>query len=259
VDALLSSADLEPPTYLWPGDDVLSTTHAGNTVLVSLDRDAYLVLDAVGSVAWTVVEANGTFHDACDEVSRVFEVSDIHRVRDDLSHIFRDLEHRGFLRRSREPQAVTSRLRPVQAEDEPASDLASIDRHAPGVLVCALTLTVAKLLLRRSGLRRVLRFAYGRPGRRCPPSDSALWLKRTARNIAVAAALNPLVPQCLERSVCFVFLAHRAGVPVTLRLGVLPFPLDAHAWIEYRGAAVGENREFLNLFRPFPPLTRDCL
>jgi hypothetical protein len=43
-------------------------------------------------------------------------------------------------------------------------------------------------------------------------------------------------------------------VDARLRLGVNPFPFQAHAWVEYRGIALNEDAELLRFYSTFPPL-----
>ena len=78
----------------------------------------------------------------------------------------------------------------------------------------------------------------------CESVDRAL-MTATVRAVATVAALYPGRARCLEQSMTLYWMFRRRGVGVRLRLGAQPYPFEAHAWIEYRGEPLSEDREQL--------------
>jgi transglutaminase-like putative cysteine protease len=67
----------------------------------------------------------------------------------------------------------------------------------------------------------------------------------------MAAVFYPGRARCLEQSLALYVLLRRRGVPVRLRLGVQPYPFNAHAWVELNGAPLNERVETVRQFVPF--------
>jgi hypothetical protein len=54
---------------------------------------------------------------------------------------------------------------------------------------------------------------------------------------------------CLPRSVTAYRMLRRRHVPVDLVIGVQPYPFSAHAWLEYDGEVVNDDRSFIDKFK----------
>lgn len=126
-------------------------------------------------------------------------------------------------------------------------------RDAPGVLRCMLALLIVRLHLKARGFGRSVARAR-RLGAR--GADGAIagdsLAERTAHRVAVAGAFFPGRAVCLEQSLALYVLLRRRGVPAELRLGVVPSPFHAHAWVEVGGAPLNEDAETVAKFLPMP-------
>lgn len=125
-------------------------------------------------------------------------------------------------------------------------------RDAPGVLRCMLALLAVRLHLKARGFGRSVARArrLGAHG-----ADGGLvdgLAEQTAHRVAVAGAFFPGRAVCLEQSLALYVLLRRRGVPAELRLGVVPSPFHAHAWVEVDGAPLNEDAETVAKFLPMP-------
>lgn len=119
------------------------------------------------------------------------------------------------------------------------------------VPVSFVAVAVSRLSLKLAGFRRTIRWARRLAGQTEASND---WncAERSARSVAIAAAFFPGRAICLEQSVALYVLLRRRGVAVSLRIGVQPYPFQAHAWIELDGRPVFENADELVKFVAFP-------
>jgi hypothetical protein len=74
----------------------------------------------------------------------------------------------------------------------------------------------------------------------------------TARAVATAAAFFPGRAVCLEQSIALYLLLRRRGFHAALRIGVQPYPFQAHAWVELDGEPLNETEEMVRKFVAFP-------
>ena len=117
-------------------------------------------------------------------------------------------------------------------------------------------LVLLDLGLRLAPFRQVQRLALSskRVRRELAEGDAAVTIGRLQR-LVDAAAHHHLYPMtCLRRSLVLQRLLARRGIPVDLQIGVQHEAghLKAHAWVEYRGRAIGEPQA---ISTQFPPLT----
>ena len=70
----------------------------------------------------------------------------------------------------------------------------------------------------------------------------------------MAALFYPGRARCLEQSLALYVLLRRRGVPAELKLGVQPYPFNAHAWVELNGSPLNERLETVRQFVPLPGL-----
>lgn len=111
----------------------------------------------------------------------------------------------------------------------------------------------ADLGLRTSGLERAERWARGL----APPLPAAgeIDLARMVRWVDVAARHHWLQITCLRRAVVLAAFLERWGLAAELRLGVRREGegIEAHAWVELDGEAVGETLDPHCTFSPLLP------
>jgi hypothetical protein len=101
-------------------------------------------------------------------------------------------------------------------------------------------------------LRHLIAKATMQPERTRPTSRA--WFTRAARKIAFATSLVPWRAECLEKSLALLFVAQRAGNGASLRIGVIPEPFEAHAWVEHEGQPVNDEPEHVRQYLMFPPI-----
>lgn len=126
-------------------------------------------------------------------------------------------------------------------------------KSAPGVLRCSAALLAVRLHLKALGFGRTV--ARARRLAETAPVDAAgdaELAAAAAYRVAVAGAFFPGRAVCLEQSLALFVLLRRRGVPAELRLGVQPYPFQAHAWVELNGAPVNEHAETVARFLPMP-------
>jgi Transglutaminase-like superfamily len=79
-----------------------------------------------------------------------------------------------------------------------------------------------------------------------PQTESAAALvQRTSRVVKAAGRYGILRPTCLAESLTLWFLLKQRGVAADLRIGVRKTAqkFEAHAWVEYAGAALNQTEE----------------
>lgn len=119
------------------------------------------------------------------------------------------------------------------------ASLAQWERAA--LLRCAYLLPAVALAMRFVPLHRLRAWALG--DRRKNDHDIAL-ARRLGELVAIAGGRLPLSSTCLARSLVLARLLRSRGLQAELRVGVkAPSAgslLDAHAWVEHGGVALGE-------------------
>jgi hypothetical protein len=125
--------------------------------------------------------------------------------------------------------------------------------NVPSIAYSLVVIAAMKVRLRVLGLGRTLRWIRRREAP-APTTTLALNTFVTAceYSVAMAAALYPGRAMCLERSLALLYLARRAGVPVTYHHGVQPLPFAAHAWVEYESRVINDANEHVNEFLRLP-------
>jgi hypothetical protein len=84
--------------------------------------------------------------------------------------------------------------------------------------------------------------------------------ERYARSIETAARYHPVRARCLHRALVLHRWLRREGLPSELRIGVRKVggALNAHAWVEVGGTAVGDHPAALAPFTPLADLVQTC-
>lgn len=261
VDA--AAAFTNPGLGRWvraPG--VLSCAHGDTTTILALRegrRGRYLTLNQVGSLVWTHLLRDPDADPIPSWLAEQYGIPDaVDSIRADVQSLLIELRRRRLLQPASlgcSPQARTS-----DPPGVPAPSLSVISAQAsskaPSLLLCFITLSLAYAALRLLGLRRLLLFLYHLPAR---GGLSPSYLNDTVAMIERAGLLVPFRAQCLEQSLCLLAFARRTGADARLRIGVLPFPFEAHAWVEHLGVPINDTIEQLQLYRAFPPLDVEAL
>lgn len=121
-----------------------------------------------------------------------------------------------------------------------AADLARTARLPAGeralLLRAALLLPMAALALRVLPLKVLLRL----PDRPAGPGP-AIPAERIAALVEAAALREPFRVTCLHKALALYTLLRRSGIEAEFVVGTARAPggLEAHAWVEHRGAALG--------------------
>jgi len=132
-------------------------------------------------------------------------------------------------------------------------DMRSVQLTAPGFLTCALALVIVRIALVTIGFLKTLRWARARSRVTVISPECAIGIAMTAaHNVSAAAAMVPGRLRCLEQSLVLYALLRRRGVPCELRLGVQPYGMVSHAWVECNNQPINESGELLRKIVPFP-------
>lgn len=125
--------------------------------------------------------------------------------------------------------------------------------NVPSVVRCLLAIAFLKAHVSALGLGSTLRWIRRREARTpARASDPTAFLIACEYAVSMAAALYPGRALCLERSLALLYLARRAGIPVSYHHGVQPVPFAAHAWIEYEGRVINDTDEHVLTYRRLP-------
>ncbi|MGH9346857.1 MAG: lasso peptide biosynthesis B2 protein [Vicinamibacterales bacterium] len=246
---------------LAPARGVLWRSVGDLTIVLSLADDRYYTLNELGGTIWTNLCTGLDVAQIAECAAAEYECSKARiAVRQDVEALVAELRQHRLLAPI-EPDSVPhsdrgrDTSRPKAAHRARAS-FGAPDLYrprAPSLLYCLIALAAIHLSLRLLKPLRVLSCLHGLARRSQELDPSPEWCAETVRTVTAAGALYPFTAQCFEQSLCFLFFARRAGADATLRIGVLPHPLTAHAWVEHRGKPLNDTLEHLQLYRAFPP------
>jgi hypothetical protein len=104
-----------------------------------------------------------------------------------------------------------------------------------------LLLPLVWLKLRAHGFGKTHRWAEATPNRPCADGEDLFNAQRCAELAAIAARHGLYRANCLHQALALCRLLRRRGSLAQLRIGVRKTEsvLDAHAWVELRGQALG--------------------
>ena len=136
--------------------------------------------------------------------------------------------------------------------DKPVST-PSHGHRPPTALRCALMIFALKLSLRLWGFGPVTKWITSRV-REVPQSapSSPSYVRAAERAVARASALYPGRAKCLEQSLVLYYLLRRRGIAVQYCQGVMAYPFEAHAWVEYAGEVLNDIPEHAVSFARLP-------
>lgn len=244
-----------------PAPGVIWCVAGDATVLLSLDTGRYHTLRETGAVLWSHLCA-GTSPDNFAACIATNDSSPEHhdRIRRDTSEFVHQLQSRKlveFVHPERLGQRMPPRNRFGREQIRRHTRRATYrSERVPSRASCLAALGAIHVLLRTTSPRRLLARIYRMNGRN---SVSNEWLAELARRIDAVTPCLPLRAQCLERSVCLLWMSRRSGASTLLRVGIQLHPFAAHAWVEHEGAPVNDYPEHLRSFYAFPPIEPDFL
>jgi hypothetical protein len=123
--------------------------------------------------------------------------------------------------------------------------------QAPAFITNFAVLAATDLSLRFLGFARSVSIArrLAKGGRQHSSSLKEM-VPAVCRRLALTAVFYPGRARCLEQSLALYVLLRRRGVAADLKLGVQPYPFNAHAWVELNGVALNEEPETIQQFVP---------
>lgn len=204
-------------------DDVFLLEHDGCARLLDLRRCRFYALDKIGTDLLRGCMAAGEWH-AIYGVARRFDVLSA-EVSRDWRALEERLEAKGLISRRDIPVALS----------------------LPGRLFLFIQLALAWVSVRVLTWETVVRLWRGkwkRPRYNWPEGRLPRLLADFDRQLRRAASGHLLNPECKELAlVAWRTLRCRYGLPAELVLGVIPYPFQAHAWVEVDGTMVSDDAE----------------
>ena len=195
--------------------------------------------------------------DTASELATHYGIPDaVADIRTDIDALIADLTARHLV----EPGAASAITDadtsdpPVTGDPLTSAPPAIAPPRVPSWANCLLRLAIVHAMVRLTGLRRTLRLLSCHRHRSTRARRADDWLYQVVRRLEVTCLVYPFGAECLERSVCLLWLAGRYGYPVQLRLGFQMYPFAAHAWIECEGRPVNDTPEYLTHYTQFPPV-----
>jgi|SRR5688572_31758342 len=218
-----SSADCR----LVPATHVVSAVHGTRTVLLDPQRGRYYGLDELGSRIWELAAAGHTRAQIVESLLQEYDV-ERERLDADIARTLDDFEAKELMRAG----GVKRAARP------------------PGLISSLATVALIDVTLKLFGFSRAVKLARWLGGRRRPEPKLGELAAAVSRKVAMAGVFYPGRARCLEQSLALYVLLRRRGVGAELRLGVQPYPFNAHAWVELDGAPLNEQVETIGQFVP---------
>lgn len=232
-----------PQGVLWCSD-------GHQVAILSLISGRYYTLNDVAAFIWRCLPECSSIEDVAARVAERYVGANDADIWRDARELTASLERSRLIVRTQPAQRSGALQSPRLTPRATSTD--SFEPVIPSLSACLTKLMCAHALLRVSSLSRLLSVIGAATGTASSSVPCGDWFPRTIVRLSHAGALYPFRTLCRERSVCLWWLARAAGLDARLRLGVVPSPFSAHAWVEYRGEPVNETREHLSLYRVFP-------
>jgi len=240
-----------------PGHGLLVCDHADVTVLLSLQRSRYHLLDNIAGRIWRQACAGATLTEIAAGLAKDFNVP-VSQAMDDVAEIVSGLSSNGLVQPlGRGPRTKDPARFFAVASSWPASQARSTcarTRVLPSVIACIGRLLAVRLAVAVLGVPWLLSQLYRVEQPENPSPGNRTWLRGVARQVTLASTVVPFRAECLEQSLCLLWIGRNAGISTQLRLGVRPFPFLAHAWIDYKDISVNDPEEFVMTFYRFRPI-----
>jgi Transglutaminase-like superfamily/Coenzyme PQQ synthesis protein D (PqqD) len=213
------------------GRDVYAILHDGQARLMDFHRGRFFTLDAVAAEMLTLALERAPGELVSDLASK-YGV-DPHEVNGDWVRLANELRRDGLL------VPVESRPCPVAA---------------PGKVRLFVLLAMAWLSFRLfgwAGTIRIWRRAARAECRNQPDAHSRPVVESIGRAVRNAAAGHLLNTECKERSlVAWYLLRHQFGLPTEIVAGAIPYPFQAHAWVECGPWTITDERANCDAYVP---------
>jgi hypothetical protein len=212
----------------------------GLRVLLDLNTESYSILDDVASVFWSVLIGESNASATMASLAQTYDVDDS-QLSVDLAAFAEQCVSKGLLARADSlpsPSSLTVPAPPPRNR-----------RTRPGTIRALLSLIATRNSLARHGFRTTYeRYARLPAGpAECAP-DAALLMFSRAENFFIARRAPG---DCLVRSLSLYRFLRSVNIPAEHVIGVRRFAFSAHAWVEYQGSPLLDDRA-----RTFTPLSR---
>lgn len=230
--------------------DVITCESADCVVLLALASERYFVLNGLAGDVWATMRGPSSRASVISQIQAMYPSVSAERVEKDVDDAIAQFLHQRLIVLSdQQPQAPRLRasLEEAHVPSEPLS-----------FVVAFASLFACHLSLRVLGLKRTLRLILGRKILSDTQNGEAA-AKSLCIGLHNATRFFPFRVECLERSVCGLWLLRRRGIQAELRVGVVARPFQAHAWIDLHGIPVNDDPDNLTLYRPFESITLEAV
>jgi hypothetical protein len=210
----------------------------GLRVLLDLNTESYSILDDAASVFWPVLLGEVNAPAALASLARTYDV-DESRLRADLAAFAEQCVAKGLLARADSLNSPSSSTVPAPRRH----------RSRPNTIRALLSLIATRNSLARHGFRTTYeRYARIPSGLAEGALETALRMFSRAENFFIARRAPG---DCLVRSLSLYRFLRLVNIPAEHVIGVRRFAFSAHAWVEYQGSPLLDDRA-----RTFTPLSR---
>lgn len=239
-----------PPSSIYrPARGVLWCEAEQTVVVLSIRDDKYYLFNRTVALMWSTITKGADEHALVASLAERYPHVGRDVLRFDVQGVLGDLANRGII--SVGDDDVASDIVSDLFEDRSpsASRPTNPRRCSPRLSALISTLLLLRLSLKMLGLYRTLNF-LSKVGSRASGNVAHGLLLETARKVSLAAPLVPLRAECLEQSLCLLWIARTMGAAAVLRFGVRLHPFTAHSWVELMGKPINDHAEHVNTFVP---------
>lgn len=248
---------------LWlPGQEVRSNVDPEGGTVMNLRTGKYYALNPVGALIWSELETGASRQDLLRVLSQRYPEAE-ERLPEDLDRWLKTLDAQGMVMQRRpdadpglgqkaaeiipgeaarvEPSLPSGVRRELESALAADSKLPGRLRRARWFVLAWTALAFTDLLLKGLGFHGFYRFIRGRSvrsRRRLDPAE----LVGLCSVINSAARYYFKRAWCLQRSAVMTVLLRSQGFPVELVIGVRRLPFMAHAWVEWGGVVINDDR-----------------
>jgi hypothetical protein len=254
-------ASPEPRLAFVPSRDALAGEVGGMLVVLDLRTETFSILDPVATTMWNLLVELGDRARVLERLRAIYDADDVRLARD-LDGFTATMVDGGFASWSASgaPRSSSEASAAEGSSVHGAATHSMRGRRVRGMLAVRAWWRLARtvLRLRREGFAATYRASCALAGASAridtadAPQTAAL-LARGLRAFARAESvfvIRKAPRDCFPRSIALFCFLRELGVPVEHRIGVTRFPFRAHAWVEFRGAALAEPARDTGLFSP---------
>jgi hypothetical protein len=222
-------------------------------VILDIEHDRILKLNAVGAEIWKLLSAGDTEQQITSKIANKYNVEQ-QRVADDVRALLCKIADLRL-----EPGAsVFSNGVPStpQHGKQPSfpwygQDGVSPKPRAKAILVLSalIGLVVFDVILVLLSLKHLC-FVVRKWPSTDRQQDASTVIGQICTAVDTACVLHPKQALCLQRSAVTACLLKIHGIPARLAIGVRPMPFLAHAWVEVNGSIVNDWAGVKKLYQP---------